>query len=504
VEYGRLYHGRTPLAKDPYIPIYESQGSRCVVPISELLMIPVSTEAALSVLPDRSLQLQISRLVAKRIVQVQQVTPEYFQEKIRTINLAANQTQLANKLASLLTRNDYDGIKRQLEKLLRKILRPHFFKTEDYQTLLWQIYEAVATPQQLPSFHVPEFALNAIATGESKVTAPEVRSSAIAVLLLDAENINLPEAAESWIAECCQCPIQIKVAFGNWRRLGSRDQELHQRGYQMIHVPRGKNGADFKMTALGAFMFVNNPRVKEVIVCSCDSDLNNLRQVLFAQGLGVYHVSRQHETLTLTNGTSQIPEEFSLTPPIEVPSLSEGLQFLREYLASTTDRVVPYVDVCSTFLQHFRVSLRQFVSHHGYTQSPKSFLENRPEFALLAAEGEQPLRLSLTESPSDAPVAAPIQLTAAEAAREITLQNLEIASCNIMKRLMQVYATDRIRLDLVATHFKRQYGQSMSSILQQHQLGKSLPKAFLYFKGIKVEWNGDHWVVLLVESPLAG
>jgi NYN domain len=89
----------------------------------------------------------------------------------------------------------------------------------------------------------------------------------------------------------CKSTLQIKIAFANWRAIGKqRDGELNDRGYQMIHVPAGKNSADLKMTALGSSLFVAYPNVKEVFVCSSDSDLAHLCNTLRLHGLTAYAV----------------------------------------------------------------------------------------------------------------------------------------------------------------------------------------------------------------------
>nr|WP_242028406.1 NYN domain-containing protein [Pseudanabaena sp. FACHB-2040] len=334
------------------------------------------------------------------------------------------------------------------------------------------------------AFPQPDFALQ---------TPRAERGDAIAVLLLDAENITLPEPAESWIAERCQYQIQTKIAFGNWRKLGNQDQNLHQRGYQMIHVPQGKNGADLKMTALGASMLVLDPKVKEVIVCSSDQDLNHLRQMLAAQGLKVYQVRRQNNTLTLVNGNPHAPQVFSLTPPIEAPSLSVGLQFLRAHLANSPEFSSPFNQLGCAFYQHFKVSLRQFISHHGYTQTPKAFLESQPDFVLLASEADRSLCIPLKAQL----VAAQPQATPSKEAKDFTPRTLEIVSRGILKRLIQEQSTDKIRLEVIAVQFQKQHGQSIKSILKQHQLATSLPKFFQSLKGITVEQDGKYWLVSL-------
>ncbi|MFW9264863.1 NYN domain-containing protein [Nostoc sp. CALU 546] len=121
----------------------------------------------------------------------------------------------------------------------------------------------------------------------------------ISLLLLDAENLKLDINSELFLASICEYPLQVKIAFANWRNpsIGKQDIELYNRGYQLIHVPEGKNSADAKMIAFGACILRSYPTVKEILVCSSDGILIHLCNELQNQGLIVYWVRRQGQTL---------------------------------------------------------------------------------------------------------------------------------------------------------------------------------------------------------------
>lgn len=63
----------------------------------------------------------------------------------------------------------------------------------------------------------------------AKVELPTA-SKAIAILLLDAENLQLDVQTEKFLSGICHYPIQIKIAFANWRSLGKLDVDFHSRG----------------------------------------------------------------------------------------------------------------------------------------------------------------------------------------------------------------------------------------------------------------------------------
>ncbi len=125
----------------------------------------------------------------------------------------------------------------------------------------------------------------------------------ISLLLLDAENLKLDINSELFLASVCKCPLQVKIAFANWRNpsTGKQDIELYNRGYQLVHVPEGKNSADAKMIAFGACVLRYYPTVKEILVCSGDGILNHLCNELQNQGLIVYWVRRQGQNLHIEN-----------------------------------------------------------------------------------------------------------------------------------------------------------------------------------------------------------
>jgi hypothetical protein len=162
--------------------------------------------------------------------------------------------------------------------------------------------------------------LRIVPASPSQVDPIPSPKAAIAILLLDLENIRLDANEEKFLQTCCQHPLQIKIAFANWRSINKTlDAELNDRGYQMIHVPTGKNSADMKMTALGASLFVAYPGVKEVFVCSSDSDLAHLCNTLRLHGLTAYAVRRGSSSLQVINTTTK--QAFRHVAPAAQPCL---------------------------------------------------------------------------------------------------------------------------------------------------------------------------------------
>ncbi|MGF1935136.1 MAG: IS1/IS1595 family N-terminal zinc-binding domain-containing protein [Nostoc sp. ChiQUE02] len=147
----------------------------------------------------------------------------------------------------------------------------------------------------------------------------------ISLLLLDAENLKLDINSELFLASVCEYPLQVKIAFANWKNpsIGKQDIELYNRGYQLVHVPEGKNSADAKMIAFGACILRSYPTVKEILVCSSDGILLHLCNELQNQGLIVYWVRRQGQSLNIENRNTGKLTHYSLAVATEVTSFEK-------------------------------------------------------------------------------------------------------------------------------------------------------------------------------------
>lgn len=243
---------------------------------------------------DDTAPLQISRRVSLALTITAQHHPEWLAEKYREIDWAGDRVAAAFivRLTDELAQSaDLPDLLVKLERYLKALFAPPFLEQAAYKKLRQDIQQILEPPAAEP----PPVATTAQMNG------------AIAVLLLDAENMHLTPQAEQALQSACQYPVRIKVAFANWRSpsLSKRDAELHQRGYQMIHVPAGKNSADIQMTAIGASIFTHHPTVREVLVCSSDKDLGNLSHSLQFHGLTVYRVHKHDNNLTVVNLTQQ-------------------------------------------------------------------------------------------------------------------------------------------------------------------------------------------------------
>ncbi|MEH2265493.1 NYN domain-containing protein [Nostoc sp.] len=213
----------------------------------------------------------------------------------------------------------------------------------------------------------------------------------ISLLLLDAENLKLDINSELFLASICEFTLQVKIAFANWKNpsIGKQDIELYSRGYQLVHVPEGKNSADAKMIAFGANVLRCYPTVKEILVCSSDGILIHLCNELQNQGLIVYWVRRQGQNLHIENRNTGKLTDYSLAVTTEVPSfekvkMAETIQYLiKSKQESINDKLDSLVDVATSFQEKCNINIQdnsnQLEEEKFITVLDNSFIESSQE-----------------------------------------------------------------------------------------------------------------------------
>ncbi|MEH2156609.1 IS1/IS1595 family N-terminal zinc-binding domain-containing protein [Nostoc sp.] len=186
----------------------------------------------------------------------------------------------------------------------------------------------------------------------------------ISLLLLDAENLKLDIDSELFLASVCEYPLQVKIAFANWKNpsIGKQDIELYNRGYQLLHVPEGKNSADAKMIAFGACVLRSYPTVKEILVCSSDGILNHLCNELQNQGLIVYWVRRQGQNLHIDNRNTGKLTHYSLSMATKVTSFEKVIDPIQDLIKTEEEsinaKLNSLVDVATLFQETCEINIK--------------------------------------------------------------------------------------------------------------------------------------------------
>lgn len=317
---------------------------------------------------------------------------------------------------------------------------------------------------------------------------------AIAILLLDLENIKLDPGEEKFLQTCCKYPLQIKIAFANWRAIGSQqDIELNDRGYQMIHVPAGKNSADMKMTAIGSSLFVPYPNVKEVLVCSSDADLIHLCNTLQIHGLAVQAVRKHADILTVLNlATGQFVRYPQPSVPLLIPSMDECLRSIKALIQSEQNTQKPWVklsELSKKFQEVHGFTLSHLMRHYEPGKKARNLFSDRPtEFVMHQPEEKGEIYICLFASDPQ-PTAIPSEIK--------SRQSLEKALMNALKTLLPESELQPVKITEFLSQFQKQQSQPISYFLKALAINHK-PVAFLMTcSAFKLELLDKVWQIEL-------
>ncbi len=304
----------------------------------------------------------------------------------------------------------------------------------------------------------------------------------ISLLLLDAENIKLDFHAETFLASICQYPLKVKIAFANWRNpsIGKQDADLYERGYQLVHVPGGKDSADGKMIALGAAILRPYPTVKEVLVCSGDGILTHLCNELQHQGLTVYWVRRQAQTLLVENRTSGKVSNYSLTMVAEVPFYEGVIDKIEDLINaerdSITERLSKLVTVANLFQER-----QNLTKQHS---SEEEILLNPKESPPTTQNAEQSPQSTITPT----------------SIKSITSRyDLEKALIQIIREMQLISPQSKLSVAKLGTELRKRTGESASLIIKRLKLGSSFTKFLESCQTFKLKKNGKEYHVAIRE-----
>lgn len=276
------------------------------------------------------------------------------------------------------------------------------------------------------------------------------------LLLLDAENLKLDINCELFLASICDYPLQVKLAFANWRNpsTGKQDIELYKRGYQLIHVPGGKDSADAKMIGFGASVLRSYPTVKEVFVCSGDGILIHLCNELQNQGLIVYWVRRQGQNLQVENRNTGKLTHYSITMSREIPSLEQVVEEIQDLIKNEQNSI-------NTKLQSLATIATLFEERRNLNTN---IYQNRPEIEEIVSPTDE----SSTQSIKQEEKENFVQIGDRETLDKFLLKIIRDFPINSPKTKLSV--------SKLGTEIQKITGQSPTSIVKKLKLGSSLTK----------------------------
>lgn len=322
----------------------------------------------------------------------------------------------------------------------------------------------------------------------------------ISVLLLDAENLKIDQNAEKFLVSLAQSPQLIKIAFANWRNssLAKQDAELYDRGYQLIHVPNGKNSADAKMIAFGASIFKQYPQVKEVFICSSDGLLMHLCHQLQNHGLIVYWVRRKDAKLVVENRNTGESKHYSITLNTEIPPLDMLMSQMESLLQSERESIDERISKMAAFSALFQARCNIVKQENIVIEKSEEIETNSNNNNNLTAE----VSLTSSEIASDIHnVLNGEQNGAAINANNIeqinSKEKLEKALIQLMKKMNSQNTKEDISPNTLTKEFTNLYGKPPSSVIKELGLGSTLSKFLKSCNCFKVQQKGNQYKIEL-------
>ncbi|MGB3207719.1 MAG: NYN domain-containing protein [Crinalium sp.] len=417
----------------------------------------------------------IAQNVYQTLVDIQRINPSLLKEKYRNFPWRDRQDNFINFLTLELNETtDIDTLISKLIKVLNKLVNHRFFLSEEYNELT----EKLRKITQLSSD-----------SNSSNFSSNSETKQAISILLLDLENLQLDVSTEKFLTQVCTYPIQVKIAFANWRQMGKLDAELHSRGYDLIHVPAGKDNADGKMIAVGLSIPEHYPKAKEVLVCSSDSVMTNLCNHLLKKGLIVYRVSRKAGNLIISNSQTNKSQIYPLSQSVAIPPLAECINFLRSLITAeqikTKNQWVKLSKLSALFFQQYKIHLAKVVETYLPGKPLKNiFIDNPSIFVIhqLAPDQEMYItvfeainQLKSTANTSKPPTTVKVNLQRLYPTIE-SREQLEKALINLLELLKVKYQNSPISVAHLGTVFRSVYNKSVKEILRKLEINDSLSK----------------------------
>lgn len=332
------------------------------------------------------------------------------------------------------------------EKATEKSLSPFSL------TLAEELLQTILSPDWLESAAFSQL----IQKFQQKAEIKHPLQTGISLLLLDAENLKLDVNSELFLANVCKYPLQVKIAFANWRNpsTGKQDIELYNRGYQLIHVPGGKDSADAKMIAFGACVLRSYPTVKEILVCSSDGILIHLCNELQNQGLIVYWVRRQAQDLHIENLNTGKLTHYSLPLATEVPSFEKVVDTIQDLIKTEQEsinaRLNSLVAVATLFQEKCNIN---------FTNNP-----NKPENEKIIPVSNNSCTQSIPESKKG---------SFAKVSNKEALDKLLL---KIIQDIQKKSPKAKLCLPKLGSELQKITGESPNSIIKKLKLGSSFLK----------------------------
>ncbi|MDJ0677235.1 MAG: NYN domain-containing protein [Calothrix sp. MO_167.B42] len=450
---------------------------------------------------DSALLKKIGSYVCQTIIFIYEQQPDLLLEKYRNIpwHSSRNQSNLTAKLIKVLnTASDWQTLLQQLRRLLKSLLIPTSFESPILVTLLAKINRLNPHKGELNDSKVVNNGSNGESDHSHYVpdTIDDYQSfksidysysgaeSGIAILLLDAENLQLNLETEKFLSQISHSPLQVKIAFANWQSMGKKDIELHQRGYDLIHVPAGKDNADGKMIAFGTSLQEHYPQVKEVFVCSCDRVMTNLCNQLQKNGITVHHVSQKGSNIQVFDPQKDEVQMYTIVPSIE-KVLHQVKEIITVESTRNVNQWIKLSRISKLFSKKYFLDINQVVSHHFPGKTAKDIFAETSDLALHHIPEDNETYVTLFQIPHRSKI------------RVNTQSDLEKILVAIVNTLVTKTTNKYIPIETLSSKFHKQYGQPVSKVMEKLDLNGNFPSFLHSCDSFILQKMGDRWQVSL-------
>ncbi|MBK1990726.1 hypothetical protein A0J48_024970 [Sphaerospermopsis aphanizomenoides BCCUSP55] len=446
---------------------------------------------------------KIASQVCQAIITIQQQQPEFLLEKYRKIQWQnhSNQAALITKFTELLSQaQSWDELNQKLQSYLKALLVPAALDLPILSELIANLHQQNSV--------ISEF--NGSVNSQS-ITS--LVTAGITVLLLDAENLQINPYTEKFLATVCYYPVQVKIAFANWSNRGKLDVELHERGYDLIHVPAGRDNADGKMIAFGSAIHERYPNAKEVLVCSSDKVMTNLCNNLQQHGLIVYQVSQHGENINIFNNSTGETTVHSIKPLPEMPSLEQFIRqiktLIKEEQQQTGSYWIKLSQISKLYKNKYQLNFIQIVARYIPSKKPRDLFLNYPA-DLVTHQIDDHAELYLTvfdqklvgltnNIENSDPV---IKQNASDSLSIINSpQDLELALKNILSELTTTSNQGNFDISILATLFKHKYGKPITDQIKELKIGGNYLNFLQSCTSFQVKHRGNKWEISKLNSP---
>ncbi|GAX41866.1 hypothetical protein NIES4075_28630 [Tolypothrix sp. NIES-4075] len=435
---------------------------------------------------DSALFNKIGFYVGQAIIAIQDKQPELLLEKYRSVPWSSrHQSSLTAKLTEILRpSDDWDTLIKKLQGFLKVLLIPESFNSPILIKLIEEI--RLLNPAKLE--------LNG-SSSLNTVTNGSLAQTKIAVLLLDAENLQINAETEQFLTTVCTYPIQVKIAFANWRSMGKLDVEFHQRGYDLIHVPAGKDHADGKMIAFGSSIHEHYPKAKEVLVCSSDTVMTNLCNHLQQNGLTVYQVSKQGNNITVSNSKKGNKHTHSLFKP---PSIEELNAQIKNIIISeekrTSNQWFQLSQIAQIYYKKYNFNISEVVSYSLPGKTTKDIFLDKSEFVFHQLPEDKELYVALFKIPQ---LNKAVSNDSVDKKQINTKTDLEQSLVAIINALADKHPTGYIPIETLSANFNKQYGQGITDIFKKLELSVKYTTFLKSCDSFELQKKDDRWHVAL-------